>query len=42
MVAIYRRKIWETIQNSYVKLDKVSKIYKMGEVEIRAVDEYQL
>lgn len=26
------------IQNSYVKLDKVSKIYKMGEVEIRAVD----
>ena len=25
-------------QNSYVKLDKVSKIYKMGEVEIRAVD----
>mgnify|MGYP002273017234 CR=1 FL=1 len=27
------------LQNSYVKLDKVSKIYKMGEVEIRAVDE---
>ena len=26
------------LQNSYVKLDKVSKIYKMGEVEIRAVD----
>ena len=25
-------------QNAYVKLDKVSKIYKMGEVEIRAVD----
>ena len=24
---------------AYVKLDKVSKIYKMGEVEIRAVDE---
>ena len=28
----------ENLQNSYVKLDKVSKIYKMGEVEIRAVD----
>lgn len=26
------------IQQAYVKLDKVSKIYKMGEVEIRAVD----
>ena len=26
------------LQNSYVKLDKISKIYKMGEVEIRAVD----
>ena len=26
------------LRNSYVKLDKVSKIYKMGEVEIRAVD----
>ena len=26
------------LKNSYVKLDKVSKIYKMGEVEIRAVD----
>ena len=26
------------LQNSYVNLDKVSKIYKMGEVEIRAVD----
>ena len=26
------------LQNSYVKLDIVSKIYKMGEVEIRAVD----
>ena len=26
------------LQNSYVKLDKVSKIYKMGEVEIREVD----
>ena len=26
------------LQNSYVKLDKVSKIYKMGDVEIRAVD----
>lgn len=26
------------LQNSYVKLDKVSKIYKMGEVEIRGVD----
>ena len=26
------------LQNSYVKLDKVYKIYKMGEVEIRAVD----
>ena len=26
------------LQNSYVKLDKVSKTYKMGEVEIRAVD----
>ena len=26
------------LQNSYVKLDKGSKIYKMGEVEIRAVD----
>ena len=26
------------LQNSYVKLDKVSKIYKMGEVEILAVD----
>ena len=26
------------LQISYVKLDKVSKIYKMGEVEIRAVD----
>lgn len=26
------------LQNSYVKLNKVSKIYKMGEVEIRAVD----
>lgn len=26
------------LQNSYVKSDKVSKIYKMGEVEIRAVD----
>lgn len=26
------------LQNSYVKLDKVSKIYKMGEVEIQAVD----
>lgn len=26
------------LQNSYAKLDKVSKIYKMGEVEIRAVD----
>ena len=26
------------LQNSYVKLDKVSKIYTMGEVEIRAVD----
>ena len=26
------------LQNSDVKLDKVSKIYKMGEVEIRAVD----
>ena len=26
------------LQNSYVKIDKVSKIYKMGEVEIRAVD----
>lgn len=26
------------LQNSYVKLDKVSKIYKMGEVEIRAAD----
>ena len=25
------------LQNSYVKLDKVSKIYNMGEVEIRAV-----
>ena len=25
-------------KHSYVKLDKVSKIYKMGEVEIRAVD----
>ena len=24
---------------AYVKLDKVSKIYKMGEIEIRAVDE---
>ena len=29
----------EKLQNAYVKLDKVSKIYKMGEVEIRAVDE---
>ena len=28
----------ENLQNSYVKLDRVSKIYKMGEVEIRAVD----
>ena len=28
-----------SLQNAYVKLDKVSKIYKMGEVEIRAVDE---
>ncbi len=28
----------ENLQNAYVKLDKVSKIYKMGEVEIRAVD----
>lgn len=27
-----------SLQNAYVKLDKVSKIYKMGEVEIRAVD----
>ena len=27
------------LQNAYVKLEKVSKIYKMGEVEIRAVDE---
>ena len=26
------------LQNSYVKIDKVSKIYNMGEVEIRAVD----
>lgn len=26
-------------KEGYVKLDKVSKIYKMGEVEIRAVDE---
>ena len=26
------------LQNSYVKLNKVSKRYKMGEVEIRAVD----
>ena len=26
-------------EEAYVKLDKVSKIYKMGEVEIRAVDE---
>ena len=26
------------LKNSYVKLDKVSKIYRMGEVEIRAVD----
>ena len=26
------------LQTSYVKFDKVSKIYKMGEVEIRAVD----
>lgn len=29
----------EKSQNAYVKLEKVSKIYKMGEVEIRAVDE---
>lgn len=28
----------ENLQHAYVKLDKVSKIYKMGEVEIRAVD----
>ena len=28
----------KNLQNSYVKLDRVSKIYKMGEVEIRAVD----
>ena len=28
----------ENLQNSYVKLDRVSKIYKMGEVKIRAVD----
>ena len=27
------------MQNTYVKLDKVSKIYQMGEVEIKAVDE---
>ena len=27
------------MQNAYVKLDKVSKIYKMGEVKIKAVDE---
>ena len=27
------------MQNAYVRLDKVSKIYKMGEVEIKAVDE---
>lgn len=27
------------LQEAYVKLDKVSKIYKMGEIEIRAVDE---
>ena len=27
------------MQNAYVKLDKVSKIYQMGEVEIKAVDE---
>ena len=27
------------LQNAYVKVEKVSKIYKMGEVEIRAVDE---
>ena len=26
-------------EEAYVKLDKVSKIYKMGEIEIRAVDE---
>ena len=26
------------MQNAYVKLDKVSKIYQMGEVEIREVD----
>ena len=25
------------LQNSYVKLDKVSKIYKMGEVNIEAL-----
>ena len=25
------------MQNAYVRLDKVSKIYKMGEVEIKAV-----
>ena len=29
----------EKSQNAYVKLEKVSKIYKMGEVEIRAEDE---
>ena len=27
------------MQNAYVKLDKVSKIYQMGEVEIKAVEE---
>ena len=27
------------LQNAYVKVEKVSKIYKMSEVEIRAVDE---
>ena len=27
------------MQNAYVRLDKVSKIYQMGEVEIKAVDE---
>ena len=33
------REMWMKREEAYVKLDKVSKIYKMGEVEIRAVDE---
>ena len=34
-----QEKIMADMQNAYVKLDKVSKIYQMGEVEIKAVDE---